>query len=65
MDNKGVRKRMIELMEPINQQIMMCDNPQEMLMIACCMMEVTHKIFTTQLGEAGAKLMYEDLIEPV
>lgn len=65
MDKVDVKKRMKELMEPINQQIMMCDNPQDLLMIACCMMEATHRIFVGELGEAGARLMYEDLIEPV
>ena len=62
MNKEQVKARMAELTEPINQQIMMCDNEEEMLMIACVMMQHTHKIFTTILGEKGARLMYEDML---
>ena len=33
--NDDVESRMRELMQPIDQQIYMCDNPEDMLMIAC------------------------------
>lgn len=62
MNNNNVEKRMAELMAPVEQQIMMCDNRQELLMMACAMMQRTHEIFLQELGENGAKLMYEDFV---
>ena len=41
-DKEAVRKRMQELMEPVDRQIMMTDDPQEMLMIACAMLQRTN-----------------------
>jgi hypothetical protein len=62
MNKNNVAKRMDELMAPVEQQIMMCDNRQELLMMACAMMQRTHEIFLQELGENGAKLMYEDFV---
>jgi hypothetical protein len=58
----NVKERMAELMIPIEQQILMCDDRKELLMIACAMMQRTHEIFLQELGESGAKEMYKDLI---
>ena len=60
-DRAAVRNRMQELMEPVDRQIMMTDDPQEMLMIACAMMQRTNEIFRQVLGEEGARRMYEDM----
>jgi hypothetical protein len=60
-DQEAVRKRMAELMEPVDRQIMMTDDPQEMLMIACAMMQRTNEIFHQVLGAEGARKMYEDM----
>jgi transcriptional regulator with PAS, ATPase and Fis domain len=60
-DQEAVRKRMAELMEPVDRQIMMTDDPKEMLMIACAMMQRTNEIFRQVLGEQGARNMYEDM----
>jgi hypothetical protein len=62
MNKNTVAKRMDELMAPVEQQIMMCDNREELLMMACAMMQRTHEIFLQELGENGAKLMYEDFV---
>ena len=62
MNNNNVAKRMDELMAPVEQQIMMCDSREELLMMACAMMQRTHEIFLQELGENGAKLMYEDYV---
>ena len=62
IDKDANRTRMQELMKPVEQQIMMCDDRQELLMMACAMMQRTHEIFLQELGENGAKLMYEDLV---
>lgn len=60
MNKNNVAKRMNELMAPVEQQIMMCDSREELLMMACAMMQRTREIFLQELGENGAKLMYED-----
>ena len=61
-DRDAVRKRMDELMEPIDRQIMMSDSRQELLMIACAMMQRTTEIFDSQLGIEGRKQMYKDYV---
>ena len=62
MNKNNVAKRMDELMAPVEHQIMMCDSREELLMMACAMMQRTHEIFLQELGENGAKLMYEDFV---
>jgi len=61
-DRDAVRKRMDELMNPIDRQIMMSDSREELLMIACAMMQRTTEIFDAQLGENGRKQMYKDYV---
>ena len=62
MNKDNIATRMNELMSPVEQQIMMCDSSEELLMMACAMMQRTHEIFLLELGENGAKLMYEDYV---
>jgi len=62
IDRDAVRTRMDELMEPIDRQIMMSDSREELLMIACAMMQRTHEIFLNELGENGSKQMYKDYV---
>ena len=61
-NNDTTKQRMEELMSPIEQQILMCDNREDILMMACAMMQRTHEIFVNELGEDGAKIMYEDYV---
>jgi len=61
-DKEAVRKRMDQLMEPIDRQIMMTDNREELLMIACAMQQRTTEIFEAQLGIEGRKQMYKDYV---
>ena len=55
-----MQKRMLELMEPIDQQIMMCDDRQDLLMLACAMMTTVKDIFDQELGEEARKIMFRD-----
>ena len=61
LNREEVKQRMQELMDPIDKQILMCDNEQDMLMMACVMLQRTQEIYTSILGENGARLMFEDL----
>jgi hypothetical protein len=62
IDKDAVKNRMAELMAPVEQQIMMCDDRHDLLMMACAMMQRTHEIFVNELGEAGSKQMYKDYV---
>jgi hypothetical protein len=61
-DKEAVRKRMSELMGPVERQIMMTDNREELLMMACAMMQRTTEIFESELGIEGRKQMYKDMV---
>jgi len=61
MDREYVQERMAELMQPIDQQIMMCDDKDEIMMLACAMLQRTREIFDLQLGIGGRKAMFKDL----
>jgi hypothetical protein len=53
---------MAELMAPVDRQIMMCDDGNELLMMACAMLQRTKELFDQTLGEQGRKEMFKDLI---
>lgn len=56
-----ITDRMAELMKPIDQQIMMCDDRDEILMLACAMLQRVREIFDSQLGVDGRRKMFKDL----
>ena len=57
-----VEQRIHELMAPVEQQIMMCDDEKDLLMMACAMMQRTREIFDQTLGEQGRRKMFKELI---
>jgi len=59
--SNDIKQRMVELFMPIEKQIMMCDDDNEMLMLACAMLQRTTEIFEKLLGEEGRKRMFSDL----
>lgn len=59
---RATQERMSELMDLIDKSIQLTDNNNDMLMLACAMMQRTNEIFTQILGEEGRKLMYKDLV---
>lgn len=58
----GTQERMTELMDLIDKSIQLTDNQNDMLMLACAMMQRTNEIFTQVLGKEGAKLMYKEFL---
>ena len=56
-----IQDRMNELMQPIDQQIMMCDDRNDVLMLACAMLQRVREIFDSQLGVDGRRKMFKDL----
>ena len=62
MHNTEIQKRMAELMEPIDRQIMMCDDRDEILMLACAMLQRVREIFDQQLSVEGRKKMFRSMV---
>ena len=58
----AVSKRMNELAAPIERQILMCDNREELLMMACVMLQRTREIFDQELSVEGRKRMFEEYV---
>jgi hypothetical protein len=54
--------RMSELMVLIDKSLLLTDNDNDRLMLACAMMQRTNEIFRETLGEEGSKLMYKDYV---
>jgi hypothetical protein len=55
-----IRDRMAELMEPIDRQIMMCDNREDVLMLACAMLTSVKVIFDQELGKKARIQLFKD-----
>ena len=62
---KDVIARMDELMKPIDRQIMMCDNVEDLLMLASNMMVTAKMIYIQQLGGEGAKLLIQKMVNEI
>jgi hypothetical protein len=52
---------MKELMKPIDERIMMCDNIEDILMLASIMMTTSVGILRSSLGNEVAKGLVEDV----
>ena len=63
MQNQNIEQRMTELMAPVEQQIMMCDDREDLLMMACAMLQRVNEIFTQELGKTGRDMMFRDQIK--
>jgi hypothetical protein len=59
----NIRDRMAELMEPIDRQIMMCDNREDVLMLACAMLTSVRVIFDQELGKKARVQLFKDYID--
>jgi hypothetical protein len=59
----NVEKRMTEMMEPIDKCIQMTDSDEDMLMLACAMLQRTKEIFDNQIGVLGRKQMFKELLK--
>jgi hypothetical protein len=60
MDRELITKRMSELMQPIERQIMMCDDRHDLLMMASAMLVSVKDIFDNEIGEEGRKKMFRE-----
>ena len=60
--NDPIKERMKELREPIDRQIMMCDDRHDQLRLACAMMTTVKDLFDLHIGEDGRKQMFKDFV---
>ena len=51
------------MMELIDDSIMLTDDPKEMLMLACAMLQRTKEIMDGTIGEEARKRMFAELAE--
>ena len=65
MSSRKIIDRMNELMEPIDRQIMMCDNVEDVLMLASNMMVTAKSIYVQNLGGAGAKQLIQNMVNDI
>ena len=56
--NDKLSKRAVELMLPIERQIMMCDSREETLLFACLMLDKSKTIVEAHLGETGRRQLF-------
>jgi hypothetical protein len=61
MDKDKIKVRMSELVRPIDEAILMCDDREEILMLASVMQVRLKDIYDTQIGVSGRKTMFKDL----
>jgi hypothetical protein len=61
MKDEEIRKKMNELMKPVDEAIMFADNEQDLLALACAMMASSKRIFDTVIGVEGRKKMFSNL----
>ena len=62
---KDVIARMEELMRPIDRQIMMCDNAEDVLMLASSVIVTAKMIYVQQLGGEGAKYLIQKMVNEI
>jgi len=55
-----ITDRMQELCAPIEQQILMCDNREDILMMACAMLTHVKTMLDSQIGIEGRKTIIGD-----
>ena len=61
MNNDKIAIRMAELIRPIDEAILMCNDREEILMLASVMQVRLKDIYDTQIGVQGRKTMFKDL----
>jgi len=59
MNKQDRLTRMAELMQPIEQQILMCDNQQDLLMLASAMITSAKHIFIINLGSEATREIFK------
>lgn len=62
MDRSYTAKRMEEIMELIDGSIQLTDNREELIMLACAMLQRTTELFDETIGPEGRNIMLQGII---
>lgn len=62
MDKKQRLKRIEELMRPIDQQIMMCDDPKDLMLLASAMLASAKHILIVNIGREETRKIFEEVM---
>ena len=65
LSRKETINRMEELMIPIDRQIMMCDNVEDVLMLASNMLITAKNIYIQRIGGQHAKKLLSELVNEI
>ena len=65
MPDRNYLKRSEELMRPIDRQIMMCDNIEDVLMLASNMLITAKNIYIQRIGGQHAKKLLSELVNEI
>jgi len=57
-----IEQRMAELMRPVDQQLLMCDDREDQLMMACAMLQRVREVFDYQIGIEGRRQMFKGML---
>ena len=60
---KNIQKRMSEMMQPVDQCIQLTDDRNDMLMLACAMLQRVREIFDGTIGENGRRQMFKEFTD--
>ena len=63
MKDSKVEKRMRDLMEPVDRQLMMCDNDEDLLMFNCAMLQRVFEVFDQTVGPDKCHVLILDHIQ--
>jgi len=63
MDRSSTIKRMKEIMELIDGSIQLTDNREELIMLACAMLQRTTELFDETIGPEGRNIMLQGVID--
>lgn len=55
MEYRELIEKLTILMKPLDNNIMMCDNASDLLLLAHCMLATSVQIYRTQLGDDAAR----------
>jgi hypothetical protein len=65
MPDANYLKRSEELMRPIDRQIMMCDNVEDVLMLASNMLITAKNIYIQRIGGQHAKKLLSEMVNEI
>lgn len=58
----NARERMAELMAPVDKQILKCNDDNEVLMMASCLLSTAKLLFDEVLGKEGTKTLFMECL---